>query len=46
MSSPIAMRDDLGALTVYLNATALRPTYEFASNGLVESVTWIIERVH
>lgn len=39
------LKDDLGLLTVYLNAVAQRPTYEFASNSYVENVTWIIERV-
>lgn len=39
------LKNDLGALITYTNAVSLRPTYEFASNGVVESVTWIIERV-
>lgn len=39
------LTSDLGLATVYTNAVAYRPTYEFAQNSYVENVTWIIERV-
>lgn len=37
--------DKLGVLTTYTNAVAYEPTYETASGGLVEGVTWIIDRI-
>jgi hypothetical protein len=39
------LKNDLGVLTTFTNAVSQRPTYEYASNGSVEGVTWKIERV-
>ena len=39
------LKDDRGTLTSFTNAVASRPTYEYASNGLVYNVTWEIRRI-
>lgn len=43
--SSAQLYNDLGTLTTYTNAVALRPVYEFAQNGYVEGVTWEIKRI-
>jgi hypothetical protein len=35
----------LGVLTTYTNAVAHEPTWGKARGGLVEDVTWIIDRI-
>lgn len=40
-----SLTDDKGGAVSITNAVAYRPTYEFASGGLMENVTWIIDRV-
>lgn len=43
--SSASLVDDKGATISPTNAVAYRPTYEFASNGNVENVTWEIKRI-
>lgn len=40
-----SLKDDRGTDTTFTNAVAYRPTYEYASNGYVESVIWDIKRI-
>lgn len=43
--SSAQLKDDLGVLQTYTNAVVMRPTYEYAAGGLVNSVTWEIKRI-
>lgn len=43
--SSASLTDDKGGTVSATNAVVYRPTYEFAQNGSVENVTWIIDKV-
>lgn len=43
--SSASLLDDKGATISPTNAVVNRPTYEYAANGSVENVTWIIDKV-